>query len=87
MANNLQAQVISQMVLVGLLLQYLLAPKIAETMRQKAIMLCRALTTTETQALKKERVKLKPVLIESLHNSISLSHSVIDVSLRKLFRV
>ena len=49
-----QAQVASQLILVGLLLQYLLAPKIAETMRQRAIMLCRALTTTESQALKKE---------------------------------
>ena len=41
----------SQVVLLVLLLQYLFAPKIAEAMRQRAIMLCRAFTTTESQGI------------------------------------
>lgn len=45
------AQVVSQVVLLILLLQYLFAPKIADAMRQRAIMLCRAFTTTESQGM------------------------------------
>ena len=48
----LQAQVLSQITIVVLLLQYALAPKMAEAMRQRAIMLCRAFTTTEAQRMK-----------------------------------
>lgn len=48
---------ISQVVLLALLVQYLVAPKVAESMRQKAIMLCRALTTTETAIMK---VRVRP---------------------------
>ena len=47
-----QAKVLSQLVILALLTQYLLAPKIAESMRQRAIMLCRAFTTTESQGVK-----------------------------------
>ena len=51
------AKVVSQVGLLALLLQYLVAPKVAESMRQKAIMLCRALTTTESASIK-SRVRL-----------------------------
>lgn len=50
--SALQAKVLSQLVILALLTQYLLAPKIAESMRQRAIMLCRAFTTTESQGIK-----------------------------------
>ena len=48
----MQAKIVSQVVILALLTQYLLAPKIAESMRQRAIMLCRAFTTTESQGVK-----------------------------------
>lgn len=51
MTGVLQAKVASQIILLVLLLQYLLAPKVAKSMRQKAIMLCRAFTTTESQGM------------------------------------
>lgn len=47
-----QAKILSQIVILALLTQYLLAPKVAEAMRQRAIMLCRAFTTTESQGVK-----------------------------------
>lgn len=48
------------MVLLIALLQYLFAPKVAEAMRQRAIMLCRAFTSTESQGMSMQVCTFQP---------------------------